>query len=232
MRRLRFAVAVLSIGAIAVLASGCGGSNPDEAKTPAGAPTVTNGQAPTETSAGGAEGGAGDAAAGKATFEATCQSCHAKGGTEAAAGPVLADRGLTAEAIQKQIVNGGGGMPPNLVSGADLGNVVAFVSGLQGDTAAAPPATTGATTAPPAAGSGGSADAAAIAAGKTFFEGTCQGCHAAGGTQAAVGPKLAGAGLTENGIKNQIINGGGLMPPNLATGDDLENVTKFVLSLQ
>ena len=218
MRRLRFGFALVVIGALAALASGCGGSDPDEAKTPANAPTITNGQAPVETT-----GGAGDAEAGKTAFEATCQGCHAAGGTQAGAGPVLADRGLTAEVIRNQIVNGGQGMPANLVQGADLDNIVAFVTGLQGETAAAPP--------PPPPGGGGE-DPQAIAAGKTFFEATCQGCHTAGGTQAGIGPVLAGKGLTDGRISGQIVNGGGAMPAGLASGDDLKNVTKFVLSLQ
>ena len=243
MRRLRFGVALVLISAIAALVAGCGGSDPNEAKTPANAPTVTNGQAATTTTGGDtAAGGAGDVAAGKTKFEETCQSCHANGGTEAAVGPKLADGGLTAEAIQKQIVNGSAVMPANLVSGADLDNVTAYVLGLQGaattatPTTSAPAATTSTppaptATAPPASGSGGG-DTAAVAAGKTFFEGSCQVCHTAGGTQAGVGPKLAGRGLAADRINNQIVNGGGAMPPGLASGVDLENVTKFVLSLQ
>ena len=226
MRRLRFGVAVVLIGALAVLVTGCGGSDPDEAKTPANAPTITNGQPPADTGgeAEGETGGEGDVAAGKTAFEATCQGCHAAGGTQAGAGPVLADRGLAADAIRQQIVNGGSGMPPNLVQGADLDNVTAFVVSLQGDAAAPPPAPT------PAPGGGG--DDPAVAAGKTFFEGACQGCHTAGGTQAGAGPVLAGKSLTEDGITNQIVSGGGGMPAGLASGEDLENVTKFVLSLQ
>jgi len=229
MRRLRFGVALVLIGALAALVSGCGGSDPNEAKTPANSPTVTNGHAPIEI-----------------TFSATCQGCHAKGGTEAAIGPVLANRGLTADAIRTQIVLGHSSMPPGLVRGASLDNVVAFVLGLQGGatattstptaTASTPTATTStptATTSTPTATSGsGGGDTAAIAAGKTFFEGSCQGCHTAGGTQAGVGPKLAGSGLTGDRITNQIVNGGGAMPPGLSSGVDLENVTKFLLSLQ
>jgi mono/diheme cytochrome c family protein len=75
-------------------------------------------------------------------------------------------------------------------------------------------------------------DSGDVAAGQTFFEGSCQGCHTAGGTQAGAGPVLAGQGLTEEAITNQIVNGGGGMPPGLASGDDLENVTAFVLSIQ
>ncbi len=222
MRRLRFAVILVAIGACTALVAGCGGSDPDEAKTPANAPTITNGKPPAADAEGGGGGAEGDVAAGKTAFEGACQSCHAAGGTQAAAGPVLADRGLAVEAVRGQIVNGGGGMPANLVQGADLDNVVAFVASLQGDTAEAPP---------PASGGGGGDDAA-VTAGKTFFEGACQGCHLAGGTQAGPGPVLVGKGLAEDAITNQIVNGGGGMPSGLAKGDDLENVTKFVLSLQ
>jgi cytochrome c551 len=222
MRRLRFGVAVVLIGALAAFASGCGESDPDEANTPANAPTITNGQPPAEGGEGGeGEGGEGDIAAGKTAFEGACQNCHTAGGTQAGAGPVLADRGLATEAIRNQIVNGGGAMPANLVEGADLDNVTAFVASLQGESAPAAPA-----------GGGEGGDDAAVAAGKTFFEGTCQGCHTDGGTTAGAGPILAKKGLTEDGVRNQIVNGGAGMPPNLASGDDLENVTKFVLSLQ
>lgn len=224
MRRLRFGVMVVVIGALAALVVGCAGSDPDEAKTPANAPTITNGQPPVDGAEGGeAVGGEGDVAAGKTAFEATCQGCHTAGGTQAGAGPVLADRGLTADGVRQQIVKGGAAMPANLVQGADLDNVVAFVVSLQGE-AAAPP--------PPAPAGGGGGDDGAVTAGKTFFEGTCQGCHTAGGTQAGVGPVLAGKGLTQEEITNRIVKGGGAMPAGLASGDDLENVAKFVLSLQ
>ncbi len=49
---------------------------------------------------------------------------------------------------------------------------------------------------------------------------------------AGTGPQLAGAGLTEAQIREQVMNGGGAMPPGLATGQDLDNVTAYVLSLQ
>lgn len=229
MRRLRFGVALVLIGALAALVSGCGGSDPDEARTPGNALTITNGHAPIEV-----------------TFSSTCQGCHAKGGTEAATGPVLANRNLTVAVIRSQIVNGHSSMPAGLVRGATLDNVVAYVAGLQGGTTAPTPTITATTptttaTAPtttattpttPPAGGGGGADDAAVAAGSTFFAGSCQACHGAGGTAAGVGPVLAGKGLTEDQIKNQIVKGGPAMPPGLAAGDDLENVTKFLLSLQ
>ena len=243
MRKLSFGIAIALLGTMFALLAGCGGSDPNAAKTPAGASTITNGQVPTAGGGGTATGGEGkgDATAGKATFEATCQGCHAKDGTMAAVGPVLADRGLTADEIRTQIVNGGGAMPPNLVSGGDLDNVVAFVVGIQGGKApsgGAPPANAPTITSgqPPASGGGGAAtgggDAAAIAAGKTFFEGTCQGCHAKDGTVAGVGPVLTGGGRTADRIRSQVVNGGGAMPAGLASGADLDSVVAFVLSIQ
>jgi cytochrome c551 len=223
MRRLRFGVALVVIGAFAALVAGCGGSDPDAAKTPANAPTVTNGASATPAPAGEGDG----TEAGKTAFEKTCQGCHANGGTEAAVGPVLADKGLSEDAIRNQIVKGGGAMPAGLASGTDLDNIVAFVASLQGETSEAPQTTSST----PAAGGEG-ADAAVTAGKAVFSANGCEGCHNSGGTVAGVGPKLAGGGLTEDGIKGQITNGGGAMPPGLATGEDLENVTKFVLSLQ
>jgi mono/diheme cytochrome c family protein len=91
----------------------------------------------------------------------------------------------------------------------------------------APPATTTApaTTAAPAGGD--------VAAGEAFFSQTCTGCHLENGTAAGgTGPQLAGAGLTEAQIREQVMNGGGAMPAGLATGQDLDNVTAYVLSIQ
>lgn len=235
MRRVRFGIAIALLGAMFVVLAGCGGPDPEAAKTPANAPTITNGQPPIETSGAESGGGEGDATVGKTAFDATCQGCHPAGGTQAGAGPVLADRGLTSDAIRAQITNPVGTMPANLVSGQELDNVVAFVSSLQGTAAGGGATTTGTTTTGTTtggSGGGGSDDTAAIAAGKTFFEGTCQGCHMAGGTQAGAGPVLAGKGLTKDRIETQIVNGGAAMPPGLASGTDLENVTNFVLSLQ
>jgi cytochrome c551 len=93
----------------------------------------------------------------------------------------------------------------------------------------APPATTTA----PATTAGGGGDAAAVEEGQIFFASTCTGCHLENGTAAGgVGPQLAGAGLTEGEIREQVMNGGGAMPPGLAQGQDLDNVTAYVLSLQ
>jgi mono/diheme cytochrome c family protein len=86
-----------------------------------------------------------------------------------------------------------------------------------------------------AAGGGDGAASAGgdIAAGKTSFEGACQGCHLAGGTQAGgVGPKLSGMGLPLAKIKMQIMNGGGGMPGGLLSGTDLDNAAAYVESIQ
>jgi mono/diheme cytochrome c family protein len=222
MRRVKLGFALAVIGALMGLVAGCAGSDPDEARTPAGTPTITNGQPPADEGGGGGEGeGEGDAAAGEAFYAGACQGCHPAGGTQAGAGPVLAFRGLQADAIRNQIVNGGGAMPPGLATGADLDNVVAFVVGLQGEAAAGG-----------GDGDSGGGDEAAVAAGKTAYESSCQGCHPAGGTQAGAGPVLAGVGLAEERIRTQITNGGGGMPPGLVQGEDLDNVTAFLLSLQ
>lgn len=69
-------------------------------------------------------------------------------------------------------------------------------------------------------------------AGKATFEAVCQGCHANGGQEAGVGPKLAGLGRTADVIQTTITNGKGVMPAGLVSGDDLENVTAYVVSIQ
>lgn len=96
------------------------------------------------------------------------------------------------------------------------------------------PATTQApaTTAAPGTTEGGGA-AAATEEGQIFFASTCTGCHLENGTASGgLGPQLSGAGLTEDEIVEQIENGGGAMPAGLASGQDLDNVTEYVLSLQ
>jgi mono/diheme cytochrome c family protein len=137
MRRVSFGIAVALVGTTLALFAGCAGSDPDAAKTPANAPTITNGQPPTDTGGDTASGGGGGGddtaavAAGKTFFEGTCQSCHPAGGTQQGVGPVLAGKGLGEDRISNQIVNGGVAMPPGLASGADLENVTKFVLSLQ-----------------------------------------------------------------------------------------------------
>jgi len=95
-------------------------------------------------------------------------------------------------------------------------------------TAPAPraPETTPATTAEEPAGAGG------VAAGRSVFMASCSGCHAGLGTRAAFGPRLSGMGLSEATIRATIRDGSGQMPAGLASGQDLEDVVAYVLSLQ
>ena len=66
----------------------------------------------------------GDAAAGKTIFQANCTGCHAGLGTQAGGvGPKLQGMGLTLDAVNHQITNGGGPMPGGLVSGKDQADV-------------------------------------------------------------------------------------------------------------
>lgn len=96
----------------------------------------------------------------------------------------------------------------------------------------APPAETTETGGSETSGGGGEPAEGDATAGKATFEGVCQGCHANGGNDAGVGPKLAGAGLTADAIKTQIVNGKGVMPGGLVSGADLDNVTAYVASIQ
>lgn len=128
MRRVRMTLAVVAVGSVAALGAGCGGGGSDTGATPSSTPTAQT-TIPADT--GSSTAAAGDAAAGKTFFEGTCQGCHTAGGTEAGAGPKLAGMGLTADAIKKQIQTPRGAMPPNLASGADLDNVIAYVESIQ-----------------------------------------------------------------------------------------------------
>lgn len=128
-----------------------------------------------------------------------------------------------------------------LVVAGLLGGVAAGCGGDDDDSGEATteaPTTTAApaTTAPPAtttAPATTAAPAGDVAAGEAFFAQTCTGCHLENGTAAGgTGPKLEGLGLTEQRIRDQVMNGGGAMPAGLAQGQDLDNVTAYVLSIQ
>lgn len=152
MRRLWAALSLVVLVAVLGLASGCVSSSQKDAQTPAGSPTVRNSALQTDSqgktitapaatppAAGGttSKGGggaapAGNAAAGEQVFARSCTSCHLGDGKQAGGvGPQLAGLGLTADRIHTQVVNGGGPMPPGLVSGKDLDNVVAYVVSIQ-----------------------------------------------------------------------------------------------------
>ena len=126
-----------------------------------------------------------------------------------------------------------------------LGIVIALVSafavfgvgcGGSSTTSSSAPATSPSTSTPAATQSTSTPTATGDAVvGKTLFETKCQGCHAKDGTEASVGPKLAGGGRSEERIRKQIVNGSpssGIMPAGLYSGADLDNVVAFVLSIQ
>lgn len=70
--------------------------------------------------------------------------------------------------------------------------------------------------------------------GRELFRQRCWSCHtlAAAGARGVTGPNLDRIGdMTEERVLNAIENGGtgqGLMPANLATGEDAENVAEYV----
>jgi sulfite dehydrogenase len=87
----------------------------------------------TATTTGGSSGA--DLAAGKASFTATCGGCHTlkDAGTNGKVGPDLDSLApLTAERVAQQIKNGGGPMPPGLLTGADAANTAAYVASVAG----------------------------------------------------------------------------------------------------
>jgi len=111
---------------------------PNSAATATGATTT----AATTTAA-----AAGNAAAGKPIFISTCGGCHtlAAAGTKGTVGPDLDKcakqsspggtcpvEPFTAANVTKQIEHPVAAMPPNLVSGTDLANVVAYVVSVAG----------------------------------------------------------------------------------------------------
>jgi sulfite dehydrogenase len=93
----------------------------------------STGEGSTGTTTGGGSGA--DLAAGKSSFTATCGGCHAlkDAGTTGNVGPDLDSLApLTAERVAKQIENGGGPMPPKLLTGKDATNAAAYVASVAG----------------------------------------------------------------------------------------------------
>ncbi len=101
----------------------------------------------------------------------------------------------------------------------------------KGETVTAPAESTPSESTPAETG-GGDKPSGDAAAGETVFASSCGGCHTNGGQDAGVGPKLAGAGLDAARVTTQVENGSGAMPGGLVSGDDLENVVAYVVSIQ
>jgi hypothetical protein len=102
-------------------------------ETSTGGSTETTGQTGETTTGGGSSGA--DVAAGKTAFVATCGGCHTlkDAGTSGNVGPDLDSLApLSVETVAKQIENGGGAMPPKLLTGQDAANVAAYVASVAG----------------------------------------------------------------------------------------------------
>jgi cytochrome c551 len=71
---------------------------------------------------------------GRQQFQQTCRACHALADAEAAGvfGPDLDLLQPDAERVREQIESGGGGMPPDLLSGDDADLVARYVAEVAG----------------------------------------------------------------------------------------------------
>lgn len=104
MRRAVLLPAALLLAVLALAVSACGGDD-DESSTPPPPP-------PAETETTTDTGETGDGAAVFAS--AGCGSCHTftPAGSTGSVGPNLDDTSLSVDAIEEQVRNGGGAMPP------------------------------------------------------------------------------------------------------------------------
>jgi len=136
-----------------------------------------------------------------------------------------------------------GGLGPWLVGGLAVGAVLLVVilgayalgrrTANRSAAAAATSAPATAPVAPPPVTSTVPTASGDPVAGKVLFSQTCAGCHMQDGTAAGgVGPKLEGRGLTTARIVLQIQTGGVIMPGNLVSGADLQNIAAYVASIQ
>jgi cytochrome c551 len=66
------------------------------------------------------------------------------------------------------------------------------------------------------------------AAGEQLFAQNCASCHGQGGENGTVGPTLAGNPISIEDARAQIEEGGGVMPANLVTGQDLADVLAYL----
>lgn len=117
MRRPKLTSVGVSLLLVVVLAA-CGGGGGSAADSAAGGST---------TPAGGSA-----LAAGESTFETTCSSCHtlAAAGSTSNVGPNLDELKPSQALVEKQVTDGGGGMPAfgGSLSKEEIENVAKFVS--------------------------------------------------------------------------------------------------------
>jgi len=163
----------------------------------------------------------GNTQSGKQLFTAKCAACHTLGaaGANGKVGPNL-DEAFAAmrgpghdthfeESTIRQVVadqikfpaqrNEGPNMPADLVKGAAVDDVAAFVASVAGTKSSLAAASTGTTKS---------------TNGKTIFTSNCGSCHtlAAAGTNGAVGPNLDKLHPALARVKQQVTNGGAVMP--------------------
>ena len=70
----------------------------------------------------------GDSYRGETIFSTTCAGCHGQEGAGGGIGPKLAGAAISLASVKAQIDNGGGAMPPKLVTGAQEADVLAYLS--------------------------------------------------------------------------------------------------------
>jgi mono/diheme cytochrome c family protein len=140
MRRGSVLVLVLLLGAVGLVAAGCGG-----AETKTATPETTVGSVPsqtttTQTTTTTTTGGApqGNPTAGKAVFTGSsgCVGCHtlADAGSTGTVGPNLDQVKPTYDRVVTQVTNGGGAMPPfkGTLTPQQIQDVAAYISSVAG----------------------------------------------------------------------------------------------------
>jgi len=114
------------VGAPSARPEGTASATGGGASTTEAAPSSSTQAAP----AGG--GGEGDAVAGRSAFSSNCASCHTlrDAGATGTVGPDLDNLRPDFATVQRQVTNGGGGMPAfgSSLSRADIDNIAAYVS--------------------------------------------------------------------------------------------------------
>jgi alcohol dehydrogenase (cytochrome c) len=103
--RSRWSAIVLSLAVVALvggIASGCGGGSDEAAVEPPATTTAAT------------QSGGGEAADGAQLFSSNCQTCHGPEGAGGHVGPDLQKSSVAENlaAVEKQVRNGGGVMPP------------------------------------------------------------------------------------------------------------------------
>jgi cytochrome c551 len=72
----------------------------------------------------------GDPARGEALYAEHCAGCHGEAGRNASVGPDLAGNPIALDDARAQIQTGSGVMPPNLVEGQELEDVLAYLEAI------------------------------------------------------------------------------------------------------